>query len=140
MCLKAGWLNASMGAAQDALAAHNLSHAGEALNATLAASSDAELRVWYEVGALASIVATVLVLVLLCASNPNPNPNSNPNANPNSNPNQVLLCAWRRCIARAIAIVQECNPNPNPNPSPNPNPNPNPVGRAIWSGRLCLAT
>ena len=39
MCLKAGWLNASMGAAQDALAAHNLSHAGEALNATLAASS-----------------------------------------------------------------------------------------------------
>ena len=37
---------------------------------------------WYEVGALVSIVATVLVL--------------------------ALLCAWRRCIARAIAIVQEC--------------------------------
>ena len=37
---------------------------------------------WYEVGALVSLVATVLVL--------------------------VLLCAWRRCIARAIAIVREC--------------------------------
>ena len=82
MCLKAGWLNASMGAAHSALAAHNLSQAGAALNATLAYSSDAELQVWYEVGALVSIVATVLVL--------------------------VLLCAWRRCIARAIAIVQEC--------------------------------
>jgi hypothetical protein len=55
---------------------------GEVLNSTLQTSSDADLQVWYEVGALGSILVTILVL--------------------------VLLCAWRRCIARAIAIVQEC--------------------------------
>ena len=82
MSLKAGWLNASLGTVHDTLAAHNLSQAGAALNGTLASSSDAELRVWYEVGALTSILATLLVV--------------------------ALLCAWRRCIARAIAIVQEC--------------------------------
>ena len=82
MSLKAGWLDAGLGAAHNTLTARNLSAVGAVLNTTLARSSDSELQVWYEVGAIVSLLTTVLVL--------------------------VLLCAWRRCIARAIAIVQEC--------------------------------
>ena len=77
LCSKAGWLED----VTDDL--YNFTDFGAVVNSSLlAASSDDDLQIWYEVGAIASILCTILVL--------------------------VCICAWRKCINRAIAIVREC--------------------------------
>ena len=64
------------------LTSTNFTEVHGVLNSTLASNTDEDLQIWYEVAAILAILFAILTM--------------------------VCLCLWRRCIARAIAIVKEC--------------------------------
>ena len=86
LCVKAGWLDEEVihGDARP-----NFSDTGDVTHGDswnsgtlLDSTSNEELQIWYEVGALASILATITVL--------------------------MCICLWAKCINRTIAIIREC--------------------------------
>lgn len=86
LCVKAGWLDENVIHADSR---PNFSDTGDVQHGDswnsgtlLDSTANEELQIWYEVGAIASLLLTIMVI--------------------------MCLCLWAKCINRTIAIIREC--------------------------------